>query len=478
MADTFAYNPPGLPPAHSYGPAPPFQAAGAYGAIEDLSDEDRGTSLGTGSTSVDGYKHDELLPRGGSTSPPPLAPSLYSYGANVRSEMRPMTAPSSTSAPYFHAAHYSNAGSSNASAFGAPQHAATYYSYASENPAAQAAEEYRRQYYAAGLRGDHYAGLPDEPRYRDTSTEPTFQHSIPPQQQQQRYYEPVQSGSPDDGAYSRPRTGESRPRSTQPPLPLTSSHAESAHPSKLYEQSERHEDGAYQDPEVDELETKAYSFVTTAGQAPKRPRRRYEEIERLYTCDYHGCQKAYGTLNHLNSHKTMQRHGPKSTPARPSLRPTALVADSLQNSRSSAKPGGTTKRQQQRHRGTRPSRQQRLCIRNLPLASVAHPRPAPSSPMAKPCPTTPSPTPSPSALPSSRPTSNFPCRRLSSRQATAGKVSPPSMTVTVRNRSAPCRSALRIAPSPRRRTSRTRQALASTRRPSQGARRGRAATRS
>ncbi|KAM0750773.1 hypothetical protein T439DRAFT_356515 [Meredithblackwellia eburnea MCA 4105] len=60
---------------------------------------------------------------------------------------------------------------------------------------------------------------------------------------------------------------------------------------------------------------KVYNFIAQPGQTTKRPRRRYDEIERLYNCDYPGCTKAYGTLNHLNSHKTMQKHGPKSTPA-------------------------------------------------------------------------------------------------------------------------------------------------------------------
>ncbi|KAF2872180.1 C2H2 transcription factor-like protein [Massariosphaeria phaeospora] len=46
----------------------------------------------------------------------------------------------------------------------------------------------------------------------------------------------------------------------------------------------------------------------------KRPRRRYEEIERMYKCGWNGCEKAYGTLNHLNAHVTMQSHGAKRTP--------------------------------------------------------------------------------------------------------------------------------------------------------------------
>lgn len=38
------------------------------------------------------------------------------------------------------------------------------------------------------------------------------------------------------------------------------------------------------------------------------------QIERLYSCSYPGCTKAYGTLNHLNAHITMQKHGPKRLP--------------------------------------------------------------------------------------------------------------------------------------------------------------------
>ncbi|KAI0765677.1 hypothetical protein BD413DRAFT_437238, partial [Trametes elegans] len=61
--------------------------------------------------------------------------------------------------------------------------------------------------------------------------------------------------------------------------------------------------------------SKTYSFVSLPGNAvKKRPRRRYDEIERLYQCSWPGCTKAYGTLNHLNAHVTMQRHGPKRSP--------------------------------------------------------------------------------------------------------------------------------------------------------------------
>jgi len=61
--------------------------------------------------------------------------------------------------------------------------------------------------------------------------------------------------------------------------------------------------------------SKQYSFVSLPGNAvKKRPRRRYDEIERLYQCNWPNCTKAYGTLNHLNAHVTMQKHGSKRSP--------------------------------------------------------------------------------------------------------------------------------------------------------------------
>lgn len=61
---------------------------------------------------------------------------------------------------------------------------------------------------------------------------------------------------------------------------------------------------------------KTYAFVSLPGNAvKKRPRRRYDEIERLYQCSWPDCTKAYGTLNHLNAHVTMQKHGSKRSPS-------------------------------------------------------------------------------------------------------------------------------------------------------------------
>ena len=61
---------------------------------------------------------------------------------------------------------------------------------------------------------------------------------------------------------------------------------------------------------------KTYAFVSLPGNAVrKRPRRRYDEIERLYQCSWPECAKSYGTLNHLNAHVVMQKHGPKRQPS-------------------------------------------------------------------------------------------------------------------------------------------------------------------
>ena len=63
------------------------------------------------------------------------------------------------------------------------------------------------------------------------------------------------------------------------------------------------------------IDRKTYSFVALPGNAvKKRPRRRYDEIERLYQCSWPDCNKSYGTLNHLNAHVTMQKHGVKRSP--------------------------------------------------------------------------------------------------------------------------------------------------------------------
>lgn len=51
-------------------------------------------------------------------------------------------------------------------------------------------------------------------------------------------------------------------------------------------------------------------FINLMGKSfPKRHRRRYNEVHRIYKCDYPGCTKAYGALNHLNAHIRALGHG-------------------------------------------------------------------------------------------------------------------------------------------------------------------------
>jgi len=46
----------------------------------------------------------------------------------------------------------------------------------------------------------------------------------------------------------------------------------------------------------------------------KRHRRRAQEVERYYRCNYPNCNKGYGALNHLNTHVRNANHGPKRNP--------------------------------------------------------------------------------------------------------------------------------------------------------------------
>ena len=52
---------------------------------------------------------------------------------------------------------------------------------------------------------------------------------------------------------------------------------------------------------------------TKTGSKQKRNRRKFDQVLRLFQCNYGSCSKSYGTLNHLNHHITLQSHGPKRT---------------------------------------------------------------------------------------------------------------------------------------------------------------------
>ena len=94
----------------------------------------------------------------------------------------------------------------------------------------------------------------------------------------------------------------------------TSSSGDSSSPSYPYG-SLPNSQSATSHPAYGDQSSKTYSFVSLPGNTVrKRPRRRYDEIERLYACNFPGCTKAYGTLNHLNAHVNMQKHGAKRHP--------------------------------------------------------------------------------------------------------------------------------------------------------------------
>ncbi|KAI5123509.1 hypothetical protein M0805_006669 [Coniferiporia weirii] len=113
-------------------------------------------------------------------------------------------------------------------------------------------------------------------------------------------------GSPEDLSYdNRPQSSSGDSNSPSYAYALPSDPA--ASPGSVHQQA------AYSNP--NDPASKTYSFVSLPGNTVrKRPRRRYDEIERLYSCSYPGCTKAYGTLNHLNAHVNMQKHGAKRHP--------------------------------------------------------------------------------------------------------------------------------------------------------------------
>jgi hypothetical protein len=76
----------------------------------------------------------------------------------------------------------------------------------------------------------------------------------------------------------------------------------------------------------------------------------------MYKCGWQGCEKAYGTLNHLNAHVTMQSHGAKRTPEGWSKFVFGVRAHALQNSRRSARSG--SRRRKRRRRAARQRRRE------------------------------------------------------------------------------------------------------------------------
>lgn len=70
---------------------------------------------------------------------------------------------------------------------------------------------------------------------------------------------------------------------------------------------------SYQQPQLQAAQLQ-HQHIPTSQPKKKRPRRKANEMERLYACNWKNCKNSYGTLNHLNAHITFKRHGPKRKP--------------------------------------------------------------------------------------------------------------------------------------------------------------------
>ncbi|KAK1819652.1 hypothetical protein LTR12_005966 [Friedmanniomyces endolithicus] len=159
--------------------------------------------------------------------------------------------------------------------------------------------------------------VPIDPSIAQSSpTYPPHGYSpYPPQHEMQQYpAQPMYPARPEwAGQYQQPMAYGHSPATTAGAVQGSVAHiprppAVGSAPHAVYPQASNWAQGGHP------LST-VYSFVPIPGaQQHKRPRRRYEEIERMYKCGWNGCEKAYGTLNHLNAHVTMQGHGTKRTP--------------------------------------------------------------------------------------------------------------------------------------------------------------------
>ncbi|ODQ45151.1 hypothetical protein PICMEDRAFT_12886 [Pichia membranifaciens NRRL Y-2026] len=84
--------------------------------------------------------------------------------------------------------------------------------------------------------------------------------------------------------------------------------------SKAKEQTELLGEPAPVSPKTEEVRNE-HSHINSAEYSRcRRKRKKAFEVERHYRCNYQFCNKAYGTLNHLNTHILIQKHGKKRLP--------------------------------------------------------------------------------------------------------------------------------------------------------------------
>ena len=120
-----------------------------------------------------------------------------------------------------------------------------------------------------------------------------------------------------DDAFSDPSNHSPRPSTGSTAAVDSTVHPQSLSPhSSVSPDISTHPLSKEQNPSSPSNPNKTYAFVSLPGTTiRKRPRRRYDEIERLYHCSWPDCSKSYGTLNHLNAHVVMQKHGARRLPS-------------------------------------------------------------------------------------------------------------------------------------------------------------------
>ena len=127
---------------------------------------------------------------------------------------------------------------------------------------------------------------------------------------------PSTANSPPQGQYpysQPPHTTSSNTSSTAPHVyPVASGrsrgHSVGSRPATM--QGSR--PTGHRGPRVDEQDLVFLPASTESDVEPRRrKRRRWDEIDRKYACNYEGCTRAYGSLSHLNDHVSLQNHGPK-----------------------------------------------------------------------------------------------------------------------------------------------------------------------
>ena len=104
--------------------------------------------------------------------------------------------------------------------------------------------------------------------------------------------------------------GQPEPFPTQPyyeqPLNMN------VNPYDIYRPRHEVDNTIYMDPSVLNSRSRAPKEEEKGGH--KRFRRRAEEVARHYMCNWPGCDRGYGALNHLNTHVANAAHGPKREP--------------------------------------------------------------------------------------------------------------------------------------------------------------------